>query len=126
MDVFAVNDQDVIFGLVGGGFFGGDRAVEASLGGIIFEQISEVIGGNDIANRNNFNVFAHEALFDHRAEDQPPDAAKTINSNFHSHTISISDFRLNTPIKSDTLRRHPERSTGIPERFPNELAAVEL
>ena len=47
-------------------------------------------GTRDIANRHHFNVFADKPLLDHRAKNQPPDAAKTINSNFHSHTISIS------------------------------------
>ena len=66
-------------------------AFEAALDGIVFEQIREVVRRNDIADRDHFDVLAHQALFDQRPEDQATDAAEPIDCNFHCH-IFLSFF----------------------------------
>jgi len=86
-----IKDENVILGFIGGGFLRADRAIEAALGGIIFQEISQIIGRHDIADRDHFNIFPDQALFDHRPKDQTTNAAEPINCNFHSHiTISVS------------------------------------
>jgi hypothetical protein len=85
LDIGAVDDQHIVFGFVGAGFLGADGALEPALGGIVFEQVTEVIGGNNIAHGDHLDVLAHEPLFHHRAEDQAPDPAEPVNCNFHCH-----------------------------------------
>jgi hypothetical protein len=89
-DFIAVNYEDVILGLVGGGLCGSDFAIEAALGGIVFEKVSKIVSGHDIANSNDIDVFANEPLLGDGAKNQPANPSEPINCNFYSHTsISI-------------------------------------
>src|SRR5882724_1978063 len=93
-DVVAVNDQDVVLSLVGRGFLGGNLAVEASLGGIIFEQVGEIIGGDDVADRDDLEVLAQQTLFGDGAKHQTANAPEPINCNFNCH--SYVDFNYSS------------------------------
>ena len=116
LDLLAVDHQHIVLGLVGGGLLGADRAVEAALGGVILEQVSEVVRRNDIAHGDDFDVLADQALFDHRPEHQASDAAEPINCNFHCHS-SISVL-----IRVPKLTAHlTERKRPVNEEFPVDL-----
>ena len=89
LDILAIDDNHVVFGLVGGGFLGADRAFEAALDGIIFEQIRQVVRRHDIADRDHFDFLAHQSLFDERAEDQATDAPEPVDCYFHCHNFFV-------------------------------------
>ena len=89
-DLLAVDDQHIVLRLVGGGLLRADGAVEAALDGIILEQVGEVVGRDDIADRDHLDVLADQTLFDHRPEDQAANAAEPVNCNFYCHnSISV-------------------------------------
>jgi hypothetical protein len=85
MDLLAVDHQDVVLGLVGGGLLGRDRALELALGGVVFEQVSEVVSRDDVADGDDIELLAEEALFDEGAENEAADAAETIDRYFNCH-----------------------------------------
>ena len=94
-DLGAIDDEDVIIGLVGAGFLRADGAVETTLGGVVFQEIGEVVRRDDVANRDDFDVLANQTLFHHCAEDEPSDASEAIDCHFHCHNFCFLDFRLN-------------------------------
>jgi hypothetical protein len=63
MDFLAVDHEDVVLGLVRGGFLGAHSAAEAALRGVIFEQVGEVVGRHDVADGDDIERRAEEALF---------------------------------------------------------------
>jgi hypothetical protein len=85
--------KHIVFGFVGGGFLGADFAFETTLGGVVFDEVSEVVGGNDIADGDDFDVFTDETLFDQRPENQAANAAEPINCDFNCHPASDVDAR---------------------------------
>ena len=87
LDVLAVDDEHVVLGLSGGGFLRGDRALEAALGGIVFEEVGEIVGGNDVADRDDIDFLAEQTLLGDGAKHQTADAAETIDSDFDSHIL---------------------------------------
>ncbi len=89
-DVLAVHHEHVIFRFVSGRLLGADRASKATLSGVVFDEVSEVVGGNDIPDRDDFNFFAHETLFDQRPENQAANTAEPIDCNFHCHNFDFS------------------------------------
>jgi hypothetical protein len=64
--------------------------LKATLGGVVFDEVSEVVGGDDIAHRDDFDVFTDETLFDQRPEDQAANAAEPIDCYFHCHNFDFS------------------------------------
>jgi hypothetical protein len=94
VDVLAIHDEHIVLGFVGAGFLGTDFALEATLGGIVLEEVSEVVGWHDIADCDYLDVFADETLLDHRPEDEAADASKPVNSNFHWHISDFLEFPL--------------------------------
>ncbi len=89
LDFLAVDDENIVFGLVGGGFFRADLALETALGGIVFEQVSEVVGRHDVADGDDFDVLADHALLGDGAENEAADAAESIDCNFNSHNFLV-------------------------------------
>ena len=59
--------------------------LKLALRGIVFEQVGEVVGRDDIADRDDVEGRAEQTLLDQRAEDQAADAAEPIDCNFYSH-----------------------------------------
>jgi len=58
--------------------------LEATLGGIVFEEISEVVSGHQVIERHHVNVFAQKPLLDDRSKHETTDSAKAVYSNaFH-------------------------------------------
>ena len=59
-----------------------DFAIERALSGIVFEQVGEVIGGDEIAHSHYLHAVADEALLHHRTERQAADPSETIDCYF--------------------------------------------
>ena len=86
----AVDDEHVVLGVLRlGRFRAADFAVEAALGGIVFEQVGEIVGRNEIVDRDDVDFFAEQALFADRAKDQAPDAAEPVDADFN-HNVPFS------------------------------------
>ena len=83
----AVNNQHVVLGLVGGGFFRANRAGEAALRGIVFEQVGEIVGGHDVADGDDFDFLAEQALFSDRAKDEATDPTESVDGDFDWHNL---------------------------------------
>ncbi len=75
-------------GLSGGRFARGNLALETALGGIVFEEVSQIVGGDDVADGDDFDIFADHALFLDGAENQPANASKSIDCNFNCHIFN--------------------------------------
>ena len=90
VDFLAVDHEHVVFGDFGSRFLGTDRAGKATLRGVVFDEVSEVVSGNDIPDRDDFDVFTDETLFDQRPEDQAANTAEPIDCNFHCHNFDFS------------------------------------
>ena len=94
----------------------------------VLQQISQVVGGHNIPDRDHLNVFADQALFDQRPENQAANAAEPVNCYFDCH-ISIS-ILINSVVNQDweriimTLLARSIRKLGklhgrrIPDRRP--------
>jgi hypothetical protein len=50
-----------------------------------FEQVGQVVSRDDVADGDDVELGAEQALLDQRAEDEAADAAETIDSDFNSH-----------------------------------------
>ena len=86
-DLGAIHDQDVVFGLVRRGLGGADGAGEAALGGVVLEQVRQVVCGDDVTHRDDVDVLAHQSLLDESAEDQTADTAETIDRYIDCHNV---------------------------------------
>ncbi len=96
LDLVAVDHEHIVLGLVGAGLLGGDGALELALGGVILDQIGQIVGGNDVADGHDVERGAEEALLDEGAENEAADAAETIDSNFDSHDRGLRVWCLFT------------------------------
>jgi len=84
-DFLAVNDEDIVFNFVGGGFFGADRAVETTLCGVVLQQIGQIVGRDDIADCDDVESCAEKALLHESAENEAADATESIDCDFNCH-----------------------------------------
>ena len=76
-DRLAVDDQIAFLGL--------DRAVEFSVGRIVFEQVRIGVDVEQVVDRHHFEVLG--GAFNHRLEHLPADPAKSVDANFCCHGI---------------------------------------
>jgi len=81
----AVDDEHVVIRPVGRAFLRAHRALESALGGIVFEQVGEIVRRHDVADGDDLHVPAHKALLDHRAIDQTANAPESVDCYFDSH-----------------------------------------
>jgi hypothetical protein len=81
LDLVAVDDEDVVFGDVGGGLLRLDGAGEAALGGVVLEEVGEVVGGHQVVDGNDVELGAEVSLLDESAEHEASDPAESINGN---------------------------------------------
>jgi hypothetical protein len=63
-------------------------AVETALGGVVFQQIGQVVGRHDVADGDHIEGRAEQALLDEGAEDEAADAAETIDCDFNCHAMT--------------------------------------
>ncbi len=87
MDFLAVDHQHIVFGLVGRGLLAGDGAVELALGGVVLEQVGQVVSGNDVAHGDHFD--AGDVLLAQSAEHETTDATETIDGDLDTHCVFL-------------------------------------
>ena len=79
LDLVAVDYQSVVLGNLGGGFLAVDLALEDALGGVVLDEVGEVVGRNQVIDGDDFVPLFEESLFDDGTEDKAADAAEPIN-----------------------------------------------
>ncbi len=57
----ATHDQSVVFSERRVGFFTPDGVGEFALRGVVFDEVGEVVGGNEVVERNHFDFLAEQA-----------------------------------------------------------------
>ena len=77
-----VDDEDIVFRGGRGGLFAADFALVAALNGVVLDQVSQVIGGNEVVHRHDIKFFPQQALLAESPEDQSADPAESINRDF--------------------------------------------
>src|SRR5262249_35086018 len=66
-----------------------DWPIETALGRVVAEQVAEIIGRNDIVDRDHIQLFAEQPLFDQSPEHQPANPPKPVNADLHAcHLVS--------------------------------------
>ncbi len=75
----AVDNDDVIFFEFWGRLLRGNRAGEATLRGVILQEVGKVIGRNDVADGDDVKGGSEVALFDEGTEDKAADAAESVD-----------------------------------------------
>ena len=81
LDLLAIDD-DGILGSFDGVLVLTDLAQERALSGVVLEQVSQHLGAGQVIDGNNFVALSLK----HLTESQTADTAKTIDSNFNSHS----------------------------------------
>ena len=87
LDLMAVDHDDVVLFKLRGGLLRGNLAGELALRGIVFEEVGEVVGRDDVADGGDFECGAEVALFDECAEDEASDASESVDGD-GSHMFS--------------------------------------
>lgn len=88
LDLLAVDDQRVVLGKAGVGLLANDRPRELALGGVILQQVGEVIGRDEVVDGDHLDLLAQQTLIADRPEDQPTNAAEPINTNTNCHSVA--------------------------------------
>ena len=81
LDLLAIDD-DGILSSFDGVLVLTDLAQERALSGVVLEQVSQHLGAGQVIDGNNFVALSLK----HLTESQTADTAKTIDSNFNSHS----------------------------------------
>jgi len=81
-DFVAIDHEEIIFGEIGVGFFAVDLFFGAALGGVVFDQIREVISGDEVIDRDHFDFCAEKALVADCPKNEATDAPETIDADF--------------------------------------------
>ena len=64
---------------------------ESALGGVVLHEVSEVVGGNEIIDGDNIELFSEKALLAECTENKAADSSKPIDCNFFiSHRSEIT------------------------------------
>ena len=79
LDLVAVHDEGVVLFQGRGGFLAVDLTLEDALGGIVLHEVSEIVGGDEIVDGDDFIPLFEEPLFDDGTEDEAADAAEPID-----------------------------------------------
>ena len=87
-------------------------ATEASLGGIVFEEVSEVVGRDEVVDGHDFESFVEESLFDDCTKNKPTDAAKSIDT-YCCHGCCKLRALSNLEVPKASMRNIPPRFDRI-------------
>jgi hypothetical protein len=60
------------------GFFAPDGVGKFALRGVVFDEVGEVVGGNEVIDRDHFDLLAEEALFRDGAKHETSDSSKPL------------------------------------------------
>jgi hypothetical protein len=64
------------------GFFAPDGVGKFALRGVVFDEVGEVVGGNEVIDRDHFDFLAQEALFRDGAKHETSDSSKAVYADF--------------------------------------------
>ena len=84
-DLLAVDDQHVVRFLVGARLLRADLAAELLLRRIVLQQVGEVVGGDDVADRDDLDVLAEQPLLVQGAKEEAADATETVDGDTSAH-----------------------------------------
>ena len=77
-----IHDQHIVFFGGRGRLLAADFTLVTALHGVVFHQVGEIVGGNQVVHRHHVEFFAQQALLAESPEDQSTDAAESINRDF--------------------------------------------
>ena len=64
---------------------------KSALGGVVFNEVSEVIGGDEIIDGDNIKLLPEKALLAESTENKAADSSETIDCNFFiSHKSQLT------------------------------------
>ena len=112
-DFVTVHHDHIVFGKFWGRFFRGNCAIEATLGGVVFQKIGEVVRWNDVTDGDDIEGGSKVTLFDEGAEDKATDATESVDGNSSRHdSIFEIPKRLFRPAAGLCMRNPIRQSSG--------------
>lgn len=78
----AVDHEDVVLSDRGRGFGASHIEVKATLGGVVFHEVGEVVCGNEIVDGNDIKFLSEKALLAEGTKDEPADASEAVDCYF--------------------------------------------
>ena len=85
LDLVAVDDKRVVVSHGRRGLLAHDAAAKPALRRVVFQQVRQVIGGDNIIEGHHVETPAQQTLLDQGPENQTADAAETIDANSDCH-----------------------------------------
>jgi hypothetical protein len=82
----AIDHEDVVLGEIGAALLGGDFFLGLALGGVVFDEVSEVVRGDEVIHGDDLDLFAEEALIADCTKNKASDAPETIDADF-DHSV---------------------------------------
>jgi hypothetical protein len=82
----AIDHKDVVLGHVGAALFGVHFFLGLALGGVVFDEVSEVVRRDEVIDGHDLDLFAQEALITDCAKNEAADAPETIDADF-DHSV---------------------------------------
>jgi hypothetical protein len=79
-DFVTVDDEDVVFSHIRTGLLGIDFLFGFALGGVVFDQVGEVVCRDEVVDGDNFNFLAQETLVTNCTKHEATDAPETIDT----------------------------------------------
>lgn len=111
-DFMTIDDEDIVLGDGGGGFGAGDVEVEAALGGVVFDEIGEVVGGNEVIDRDHIKFFTEEALLAKSPKNKSPNSSEPIDRDFFIGHKWSKVAKAGRSVNAGLARREKRRSCG--------------
>src|SRR4029077_20934673 len=84
-DLLAVDDQHVVGFLVRSRLLGSDLAAELLLRRIVLEEVGQVVGRHDVADRDDLDVLAEQPLLVQGAKEEAADPPETVDRDTSAH-----------------------------------------
>src|SRR5690349_5541789 len=79
--------------------------VKAALDRVILQQISEVIGGHEVVQRDHLELLAEKSLVMKSAEDEPADAPEAVDTDLnHSACFKVGYLEKTTLLEVSMAR----------------------
>src|SRR4029079_6393021 len=123
-DLLAVDDQHVVGFLVGARLLRADLAAELLLRRIVLEEVGQVVGGNDVADRDDLDVLAVKPLLVQGAKHQPSDAAEPVDGDASAHFFLSPVIPLNVCVRALYMTRRAAPSNAMPGIPPKDYGKL--